>query len=383
MAILAWWVFEYRGLLAAQGNTLYFTPFLLGMVLVHLQPRITPGIGLLMVVSGLLGILGFGINAGWADVYRQWWGFNDLAGIWDYGWPVYGACALLVVGVGTARSRFWGNPWLRLCGIMSYGIYLWHWLIILWLVNLGVTGPAFHLLALFGSLAAALLTYVVIEQPFEMLGRRLARKRTAGDKFRGVSMVTISVCLIGIYLGLRHIYPIDTNIRIQVEILPSQNTLTQVFITDKRDFFEVDSAYYHTLGGAWQEITLTIPELRVGKIRLDPGDGPGTFRIRSFRIKYPFDAKWYPLTLEEFRPDQGVESAVLVNDELVIKTQPLHTDPFLVYRGDTHQPAIRPWSSFLLWSALATALLLIFCFLLDRVALRATGRLKDDGTLGD
>ena len=141
-------------------------------------------------------------------------------------------------------------------------------------------------------------------------------------------MVTISVCLIGIYLGSRYIYSIDTNIRIQVEILPSQNTLTQVFITDKRDFFEKGSAYYQTQGGAWQEIELTIPELRVGKIRLDPGDGPGTFRIRSFRVNYPFDAQWYPLSLEEFRPDQGVESAVLVNDELVIKTQPLHTDPF-------------------------------------------------------
>ena len=150
MAIFAWWVFEYRGLLIVQGSTPYFTPFLLGMALVHLQPRITPVIGRLMVIFGLLGILGFSVNAGWADAYRQWWGFNDIAAMWNYGWLVYGACALVVIGVGTARSRFWSNPWLRLCGIISYGMYLWHWLIILWLENMGITGPAFHLLALFG-----------------------------------------------------------------------------------------------------------------------------------------------------------------------------------------------------------------------------------------
>jgi len=87
----------------------------------------------------------------------------------------YGAIALVMVLVLAAAAQPGDNPLARILqarplvglGLISYGIYLWHWPVSIWVTsqNTGVDG-----VALFGvrsaiTLAAALASYFLVEQP--------------------------------------------------------------------------------------------------------------------------------------------------------------------------------------------------------------------------
>jgi hypothetical protein len=182
--------------------------------------------------------------------------------------------------------------------------------------------------------------------------------------------------ILGICLGARQAYWVSADIRVRLEIMPSYTTLAQVFVTDQRDFFDIDSAFARIEGDKWQTLELAIPELKVDKIRLDPSVGPMTIRVKSFEINYPLSSRWHNLPLDEFRPEQGVASARLVNGVFIIETEAMHTDPVLVYRGETHQPAVTlRTAAFLVWSAIAVTVLLLVCGLMDRLARRFGGLL--------
>jgi hypothetical protein len=205
-----------------------------------------------------------------------------------------------------------------------------------------------------------------------MLGERLAlapfseRRRTA---------VVITMTIVGLFIGVRQAYWPNYNIQARLEVMPSVDTLTQVFLTDRLEFSEENSAYALTRGGEWQDMALILPDIRVEKIRLDPADGPVSVRIRSFKVNYPLSDRWHNVPLDGFRPEQGVARAEIINGELIVEPQGSHTDPFLIYRGDTYQPAVRPWMAvWLIWSAgITTSLLLLFA-LLEKMSRRAGAR---------
>ena len=380
LAILSWRVFEYHKMIVLHhGGTVYLTPFLVGMAMVHVQRYITPRLGRLAVILGLAGIFAFGANLGWADTYRGWWGFDNFDAMWNYGWMVYGPCALLVVGVCAGKSAILGNPWLRLLGITSYSLFLWPRVITEYL---GVSEFEFHFSVLVATIFISILSYVLIQHPAGLLGEWLSRQVSAGKQVTLTRAVLLTMTILGICLGARQAYWVSADIRVRLEIMPSYTTLAQVFVTDQRDFFDLDSAFARIEGDKWQTLELAIPELKVDKIRLDPSVGPMTIRMKSFEINYPLSSRWHSLPLDEFRPEQGVASVRLVDGEFIIETEAMHTDPILVYRGETHQPAVTlRTAAFLLWSAIAVTVLLLICGLMDRLARRFGGRLDGAGLL--
>ena len=121
IAMLTWWFFEHKRILVLHGGMPYFTPFILGMMMVHVQPHVKPWMGRILALVGFLAILGFGIDHPVAEAYRFSIGFTQWEQMWSSGHYVYWACALLVLGVASYKSRFWGNPWLRLIGVVGYG----------------------------------------------------------------------------------------------------------------------------------------------------------------------------------------------------------------------------------------------------------------------
>lgn len=99
----------------------------------------------------------------------------------------YAALALVftmvLVGAGqTGRNPLgWALSFRPLVGmgLISYGVYLWHWPISVWMTadSTGLSGPALFLARSAVTLAASLLSYYLIEQPIrhhglEFLGRR-------------------------------------------------------------------------------------------------------------------------------------------------------------------------------------------------------------------
>jgi peptidoglycan/LPS O-acetylase OafA/YrhL len=95
----------------------------------------------------------------------------------------YGLIAVIMVVVLAAAAQPGANPLARLfewrplvgLGLISYGVYLWHWPIGLWVTsaNSGLDGPGLFVLRCALTLAAALASYCLVEMPIRRgaLGR--------------------------------------------------------------------------------------------------------------------------------------------------------------------------------------------------------------------
>ena len=341
-----WWYFEQKMVLVLHGGMPFFTPFILGMAAVHIQPMIGPKVGKLCTCLGLLGILGFSLNVGIAEQYRHFIGFTNWMAMWGMGHFVYPACMLLVLGVASYRSRFWGNSWLRVLGVIGYGFYLWHPVIILSVRPLELPDWLFSIVCFIASFTLALLGYLLIERPGIQLGKHLAQKISsikAPRLFDVRSLVFIFVCA---FFVVRTIHPFEYKISIQAEIYTEQPTLTQFFTTETSDFNEEDSKFFRIDGGRWIQRTFDLPEFRINKLRFDPGDAPGVYRIRNLNIEYPWflGSRSLALDIAKLTPLKGVSEIAINGDELVIRTYPGEYDPVLVYQGSLNQPLLRPWS---------------------------------------
>jgi peptidoglycan/LPS O-acetylase OafA/YrhL len=99
---------------------------------------------------------------------------------WVYPFGMLGtdaAMVVLIAGVvfqpGAAGARLLALTPLRLVGKISYGLYLWHFPLFLWLdeTSTGLHGAPLLVLRLAVTLAVSLLSYVVIEQPIRQRRR--------------------------------------------------------------------------------------------------------------------------------------------------------------------------------------------------------------------
>jgi peptidoglycan/LPS O-acetylase OafA/YrhL len=87
----------------------------------------------------------------------------------------YGGLAVLIVVVLAAAAQTGGNLLARLLewrplvglGLISYGVYLWHWPATVWLTthSTGLSGPGLFTLRAATTLVASIASYVIVEQP--------------------------------------------------------------------------------------------------------------------------------------------------------------------------------------------------------------------------
>jgi peptidoglycan/LPS O-acetylase OafA/YrhL len=104
-----------------------------------------------------------------------------LARHWLYAAVALGVLAPAVLGrrdAGVIRRRVLGNRWLAWIGLISYGVYLWHYPILeeAWLSTWVRSIPphpyvGFLLVGLAGGIAAATISYYVLERPLLRLKR--------------------------------------------------------------------------------------------------------------------------------------------------------------------------------------------------------------------
>jgi len=82
--------------------------------------------------------------------------------------PCLGAVLLIAYGSDAATSRLLGSWPMRGIGRISYSLYLWHWPIIaFYRINFGISLSFAETVGLvLASLAAALMSYAIVERPF-------------------------------------------------------------------------------------------------------------------------------------------------------------------------------------------------------------------------
>ncbi|HTU96060.1 MAG TPA: acyltransferase family protein [Solirubrobacteraceae bacterium] len=103
---------------------------------------------------------------------------GDDAWIYPFGMLAIDATMVLLIASVVLRPRAAGSrllavPPLRAVGRISYGLYLWHFPLFLWLdeTSTGLRGPSLLILRLAVTVAVSLLSYVVIEQPIRQRRR--------------------------------------------------------------------------------------------------------------------------------------------------------------------------------------------------------------------
>lgn len=136
--------------------------------------RRAPRIAIIVVGSAAAVVVG--VAAATVDTVSSW--------LYEGG---YGVIAILIALVLLAATQPGPNPLARLCstrplvglGLISYGVYLWHWPAVVWLTEArtGLDGPALFAVRSVVTLAVSLASYTLVEQPIRR-GRVLPSKRT-------------------------------------------------------------------------------------------------------------------------------------------------------------------------------------------------------------
>ena len=166
---------------------------LLAILLPHLMPRtprghqVVQGAGLLAAVLSLVVMTQVTDHS--VGYYR---GGSLLFAV--------GVAAMILASIQPVRSpvgSFLSLTPLRWTGLISYGLYLWHWPINTFMTEgrVGVSGDMLNLLRLFVTFLFAIASYYLVENPIRrgVIGRRTARLVTpAAVAFVTVAFLTAS-----------------------------------------------------------------------------------------------------------------------------------------------------------------------------------------------
>ncbi len=116
-------------------------------------------------------------------MFVAWWQVSDVASLYYHGGSaVFAIVVALVIsasmtgGPTRAALAFGPLPWI---GRLSYGLYLWHWPIIVWIVptRLHVGTTTLNLVRLGLTFAIATASYYVVELPIRQGWQRRTRRR--------------------------------------------------------------------------------------------------------------------------------------------------------------------------------------------------------------
>jgi peptidoglycan/LPS O-acetylase OafA/YrhL/lysophospholipase L1-like esterase len=128
------------------------------------------------------------------------WGLTRLDHVWlrhgGFGAVALVHLALVLVGAGPVGSRLLGVRPLAALGRVSYGVYLYHWPLVVWITpaSTGWPGPVVDAVRVGGALVAAVISLRVLEAPVRA-GRvpRRVSLRLGGIAFAGVLAASLLV----------------------------------------------------------------------------------------------------------------------------------------------------------------------------------------------
>jgi hypothetical protein len=151
--------------------------------------------------------------------------------VWFYqgGSIIVAVAVALVIADGVSgspsfTSALLGRAPLRGLGQISYGLYLWHWPMIVWLTpdRLGTDGLALDAIRVVATFGCALVSYVVVEQPIRH------RSPTPVVALRAVS-VAMTLTALAIIVGTAGstTNPLDRDADFEIaEATPSTSTVS-------------------------------------------------------------------------------------------------------------------------------------------------------------
>lgn len=373
LGLLSWYLFEYLGLLTLRGGNPHFAPFLFGMAAVHLRNRISARTAPWLAGACLFWLFAFSSDFAWMRPIQHKLGLYQLGQLWDFGYLFYVPCALLVLAVSRSPSRIWGNRWLRLIGVCGFGFYLWHVPIIIVVREWSLPSPVFEVLCFGATSLLCILTYILIERPGIALGRRLAHW-VAGDQTRRFVPRPAWICLavIAVFMVYRFEYIIGTRVIFQFEIAASRATKVKVYLDTGRGFSEWRAGSQKVAANKWQTVTFKFRDARIDKVRIDPGETDGIYRIRNLRVSYPFFGGWQELDISALQPLARVDRAVLEGEVLSIYAQARTDDPVMIYRADLGQPWWNTRMLILVLASVSIVLVIMTAIAIDRVVARGS-----------
>jgi peptidoglycan/LPS O-acetylase OafA/YrhL len=183
----------------------YATPVRMGEILVGALLAVGLALGMTRGETVRWGAAVAGIGA-LAVTAWCWWNIGqDSPRLYEGGLLVYafvsGALVLSATVPGPVRSLLAFEP-LRLLGVVSYGVYLYHWPIFLMLDSgrTGLEGRTLFAARLAATLAVAIASYFLLERPIrrgwrppERLRPRLPMPALAGASLVAVAAVAVAV----------------------------------------------------------------------------------------------------------------------------------------------------------------------------------------------
>ena len=178
----------------------------------------------------------------------------------DSSWLQHGGFLVVALAVGGIITALERSSWLRRClstaplvalGVVSYGVYLWHWPILVLVdgTRTGIHGPALAFLRLGLTVAAAAASYHFLERPI----RRGAVGRTLGRAGALVAPATaaalISLVLVTTFVPARRATPSVQDASQLVAVAARAAVQPDALVTGPIDVVLFGDSVAHTLAG--------------------------------------------------------------------------------------------------------------------------------------
>ena len=194
-AFLASFLFNLIGVYQQQDTMIFFSPFtrfwelMAGGILAYYNLHKTEFFNR---NSNLISLLGFIMVLLGLLVLRKHTAYPGYRALL----PVLGACFLIAAGPNAWINRFvLANKFLVSIGLISYPLYLWHWVLLtfLWILEGGALDTLTAATAVIFSFILASITYALIEKPLKNLSIN-----SAVGGFYTKALVVVMILIFGV-----------------------------------------------------------------------------------------------------------------------------------------------------------------------------------------